>query len=726
MNRVTVWLKSHTSLTIIIAAALLLEVISAVQYYYTRSMLATELENKAETELTLKAIIAKNTLNMTENSLQGHIWDMKRNLAYPDSMYSVAEWVMRSHPNLLGCGIAFSENFYPEKGRLYEPYVFNENGTLVRQQVAGPSHDYTQMPFYRVAKENNAPSWTYPYFDPVSSKNVVSYCRPIHNDKSETIAVFGLDIDLAWLGDTLNYRHVYPSSFVLLLTESGQLITGPSKDRVRQGDAEKIVSMINDSTVTKTLSYNGRSHYFNYRNAAGDKGRVFFAFFKGQPRWQIAVVCYDKEVYGKLKMMRLNIGVLMLLGLMVLALIISRFAKNSRKLQHTMLDKERLDSELRIARDIQMEMLPSAFPERSDLDVYGSLIPAREVGGDLFDYFLRNEKLFFCIGDVSGKGVPSAMVMAVIHSMFRMAVARENNPAHIMQTLNETSCQGNDSNMFVTLFIGVLDLPTGHLRYCNAGHDVPVVMGSEGPVMLPSKPNLPVGLFDDFKYEMQDTMLEGGSTFFLYTDGVTEAKNIKHQLFGKERMMAVLGKSMELGPRQLIEQMTNEVHAFVEDAEQSDDLTMLAFRYSPVAHQLLLDKELTLQNDVREVKTLNAFVKQVMAELDIEKSLAKKIQLAVEEAVVNVIDYAYPTGVIGEITLKVFADCQWMSFVIIDSGVAFDPTERKKADITLSAEDRPIGGLGILLLRELMDSINYERTGGKNILTLKKQINNLK
>ena len=183
---------------------------------------------------------------------------------------------------------------------------------------------------------------------------------------------------------------------------------------------------------------------------------------------------------------------------------------------------------------------------------------------------------------------------------------------------------------------------------------------------------------------------------------------------------------MELGPRQLIEQMTNEVHAFVEDAEQSDDLTMLAFRYSPVAHQLLLDKELTLQNDVREVKTLNAFVKQVMAELDIEKSLAKKIQLAVEEAVVNVIDYAYPTGVIGEITLKVFADGQWMSFVIIDSGVAFDPTERKKADITLSAEDRPIGGLGILLLRELMDSINYERTGGKNILTLKKQINNLK
>jgi len=106
--------------------------------------------------------------------------------------------------------------------------------------------------------------------------------------------------------------------------------------------------------------------------------------------------------------------------------------------------------------------------------------------------------------------------------------------------------------------------------------------------------------------------------------------------------------------------------------------------------------------------------------------LAKKIQLAVEEAVVNVIDYAYPTGVIGEITLKVFADGQWMSFVIIDSGVAFDPTERKKADITLSAEDRPIGGLGILLLRELMDSINYERTGGKNILTLKKQINNLK
>ena len=206
-------------------------------------------------------------------------------------------------------------------------------------------------------------------------------------------------------------------------------------------------------------------------------------------------------------------------------------------------------------------------------------MPARAVGGDIYDYFIRDDKLFFCIGDASGKGIPSAMLMAMTHSLFRAASAHENNPAHIMQTINGSTCENNESNMFVTMFIGILDLPTGHLRYCNAGHDIPVVVGKEA---LPAKPNLPVGLFDDFTYQMQETTLEGGSLLFLYTDGLTEAKNNRRQQFSLSRVMAVLEGAASLSPQQLLEKMTAEVHAFVEDAEQSDDLTMLAIRYTPV------------------------------------------------------------------------------------------------------------------------------------------------
>ena len=716
-----------SSLYLIIIAAVLLEMISVVRYYYTYKIMADEFEKRAELEITMKCIIAKNMLNMTENSLEGHVWDLMRNLSSPDSMYGVAEWVLRSHPNLMGCGIAFVPNYYPEKGRWYEPYVFRGKGQSVfhRMQAGGPDHDYTTMAFYQEPIKRQASFWTYPYYSLKTNQKIVTYCRPIHNDANKTVAVFGLDVALDWMGDTLNYRHMYPSSFDLLLTESGQLIAGPQiDDPQKKKQVDNIVRMINDSTVVKRFSGSGRSRVFDIKDPKAGKGSVFFASFKGHPKWQLAVVCYDREVYAKLWKMGLNMGVLMLLGLLVLAFIVIRFVRNNRRLQQADREQARIGSELRIANDIQMQMLPKSFDlGRDGIEIFGSLTPAREVGGDLFDFFLRDEKLFFCIGDVSGKGVPSAMVMAVIHSLFRMASAHENNPARIMQSINEASCQGNESNMFVTLFLGILDLPTGRLRYCCAGHDRPVVMVNGQLSIINCNPNLPVGLMDDLKYEMDETTIEAHSTLFLYTDGLTEAKDRERRQFGLERVKSVLERSGGDSPEELVERMKQEVVTFCRGAEQSDDLTLMAIRYDKTRHQLVLEEKLMLQSDVRQVKDLNAFVVQVMERLQIKPDMMKKVKLAVEEAVVNVMDYAYPTDKSGDIGIEATADGQWLRFVITDSGVAFDPTEKEKADTTLSAEDRPIGGMGILLVRELMDSINYERADGKNVLTLSKRYN---
>ena len=715
-------LKANTSLTIIIAAAVLLQVISAVQYYYMHSLLAEELEYRAESELTTKAIIVKNSLNMSEVSLRGHIRDIKRNLSRPDSVFKAAEWVLRTHPNVVGCGVAFVPNYYPEKGRLFEPYAYRENDEIKTMQAAGEKHDYTKSGFYKEGIASNGSLWTDPYVDEIFEIPMVSYTVPLWDENHKTVAIFALDIPIRLLGDTLNYRHIYHSSYDILLTADGDFIAGPREDHVRRKDVEQVVSIINDSTYTTAISKSGRSRIATFYSPDDDKkGYIFFANFKGQPKWKIAVVCYDDEVYGKLRKMRLGIGLLMLAGLVILSLMILRFARNDRKLQTANLVRERIDSELRIASNIQMQMLPgqSSQIKRDDIEICASLVPARAVGGDIFDYFIRDEKLFFCIGDVSGKGVPSAMVMAVIHSLFRMASAHENNPARVMQTVNETSCEGNQSNMFVTMFVGVLDLPTGRLRYCNAGHDHPVIVGADA---LPAKANLPVGVFADFVFEMQEAVMTNGSTLFLYTDGLTEAKNREHQMFGVERVMDVLSGSADLKPAQLLEKMEREVHAFVEDAEQSDDLTMLAIRYTPRQFDSKLTETLVLKNDVHEVTRFSSFIKSVMEQLDIEKSLARQLRLAVEEAVVNVIDYAYPIGTEGDITIHVLSDGRSIRFQIIDAGVAFDPTAKEKADTSLSAEDRQIGGLGILLVRELMDTINYERENGQNVLTLIKYL----
>ena len=724
-------LKTNTSLMIIIAAAILLQGISAVQYYYTRSLLADELENRAESEITTKAIVVKNTLNLAENSLNGHIWDLKRNLLHPDSLYSVMELVLRSHPNLTGCWVAYVPNYFPEKGRLFEPYVWWDNGEIKRAEIGADGRDYTQNSYYKAAYASDTPMWTDLYEDAVSGMKLVTYILPVHDGKGDLVAMFGLDMSTEHLGDTLNYRHIYPSSYNFILTEKGQLIAGPKHTREKKvAEMQHIISMLNDSTVAKTKSNSGRTTVFPIKDADGDEGIVFYANFKGEPHWQIALVCYDKEVYAKLRKMRLGVGLLLLAGLFVLGWIISRFVRNANKLQKAKVEQERISSELRIATHIQNEMLPRSFSlGREDIEVYGSLTPAREVGGDLFDFFIRDEKLFFCIGDVSGKGVPSAIVMAVIHAMFRMASAHENNPARIMQTINETACERNESNIFVTMFIGVLDLPTGRLRYCNAGHDKPLLMENGQWKIENCKANIPIGLFEDFKYVMEETMLDDHAMLFLYTDGLTEAMNVERKQFGLERVMAVLesgDRSQETGEKsqEIVEQMKQEVESFCRGAEQSDDLTLFAIRYEKIRREKVLEESLTLQNDVKQVKTLNAFVLQVTERMGIDTKIAKEIKLAVEEAVVNVMDYAYPIGTTGDIDVQAMSDGQWLKFVITDSGVAFDPTEKEKADTTLSAEDRPIGGMGILLVRELMDSINYERTDGKNVLTLKKKIVN--
>ena len=588
-------LKTNTSLITIIAAAILLQGILAVQYYYTRSLLADELEKRAESEITTKAIVIKNALDLSENSLTGHVWDLKRNLFHPDSSYTVMDWVLKSHPHLTGCWVAYVPDYFPEKGRLFEPYAWRDRGEIKHAEIAAEGRDYTQNAYYKKVHATDTPMWTDVYRDFVSGMNMVTYILPIHDGSGDIVAMFGLDMSTKQLGDTLNYRHIYPSSYNFLLTEKGQLIAGPSHaGEEKKLEMEHIIRLINDSTVERSASNSGRSTVIPIEDPDGDKGMVFYTHVKEQPRWQIAVVCYDKEVYAKLMKMRRTIGILMLLGLAVLGLIIARFAKNDRKLQKANMLQERIGSELRIATNIQKEMLPKTFPpypERDDIDIYGMLTPAREVGGDLYDFFIRDEKLFFCIGDVSGKGVPSALVMAVIHSLFRMATAHEDHPARIMQTINETACQGNDSNIFVTMFIGVLDLPSGRLMYCNAGHDAPFVMthasldqaaeqGSQC-VMLDCHPNLPVGVFDDFTYVVQEMQIPPDTTIFLYTDGLTEAMNSAHRLFGLERIESVLGSCTDLLPKDMLEKMTEAVHAYVKDAEQSDDLTMMAVRYTP-------------------------------------------------------------------------------------------------------------------------------------------------
>ena len=277
------------------------------------------------------------------------------------------------------------------------------------------------------------------------------------------------------------------------------------------------------------------------------------------------------------------------------------------ELRDTTAQNAAMENELKIAHDIQMSMLPKTFPpypERDDIDIYGMLTPAKAVGGDLFDFYIRDNQLFFCIGDVSGKGIPASLFMSVTRSLFRNISAHVAFPERIAFALNNALTENNDTYMFVTLFTGVLDLATGHLRYCNAGHNSPLLIGCNVEDCVPHSDlqvgdcvphsdlevrelsclsNLPLGIMADFQFEAQEVDIASQTTIFLFTDGLNEAENAVQEQFGDDRIMAVANRLLaerQYQPLNITYEMYQAVHTFVAGAEQSDDLTMLAIQYT--------------------------------------------------------------------------------------------------------------------------------------------------
>ena len=687
---------------LVVIAAVLVEAISIFQYQRLRSIMQQEMDIRNRIILGSMAKEIGHVLEITETTMQENLWDVRRSMAHPDSVFDAMVRLIDDNRNVVGGCLAFAPGYYPSKGRLYEPYASKKpDGTIEVFQMAGPDHDYTRNEEYLWVLEHRIPSWTDPYTFGPDSLSYAKYSYPIMDTTGRVLAVCGLDIDLSWLGDTLNVRQPYNSSFGLLLTKAGELVAGPSQSRTPRAQVEQAVAILTGA-LPATANPNMSFHTTE---------------LKKDPYWRLVEVYNTDDLFARMRCIRLQQVLLLVLGLGILAFMINRYARNEKNLRLASEEQARIAGELAIARNIQHQMLPKTFLPF----VYGSLEPAREVGGDLFDYFTRDGKLFFCIGDVSGKGVPSSMHMSVAHSLFRLVSQKEESPSHILGVINRELCRGNDSNMFITFFVGCLDLYSGELSFGNAGHDKPFVI-SDTITQLPTKANLPLGVFPDVRFEEQACTLPPGTILLLYTDGLTEAKNTARRQFGKDGVRALLetflageDKSLE----RLVASLGEAARSFAAGAPQSDDLTMLAVRYDS---QDLVHKQIDLAGDESELPRFTDFVKGFFELLQIDKKVSSPLRLALEEAVVNVIRYAYPEDEKGLVTILADSNGREVRFTVIDSGVPFDPTSVLETDTTLDIQNRPIGGLGILLERRLTDSISYTRRNGQNVLTLTKSI----
>jgi len=785
MNKVLDFIRKKlsvkVSLGVVFFAAIIFTIALGYFFYQSREAVRQEAVNRASQILDKTSLRVEGILNRVEVATNIAEWLVQRHPDKADSMFVYSRGMLLNNPDFYNCSIAFEPYFFKDQGRYFSAYSKHVGDTIRTTQGGSDNYQYFFMDWYLMPTLLDKPCWTEPYIDidvaTNTSEMVTSYCKAIKDKQGKVIGVINTSLSLNWLSQTISATKPYPHSYSIMIGRGGTYFVHPDTTKITRQTIFTQTIEKEDTALTALGHAMQRGEEGVKQMMVNEKNCYVFYKPLGQTGCSMAIVCPETDIFGGFDRLRQTVMAIVFVGLVLMLYffirIITRELKPLRRLakeaeniasgkldvelpkferideigqlsqsfgnmqqslvkyieelKDTTAQKVSIERDLNIASDIQMGMLPEQFPtkdDRDDVQLFASLTPAKAVGGDLFDFYFRDEKLFFCIGDVSGKGVPASLFMAVTRSVFRTVSAHESMPDRIMNTINKTMVDMNKTHMFVTLFVGVLDLPTGRLYYSNAGHDAPLLVGA-GVGVLTCNPNIPIGVRRNWKYSLQESKIFTGTTIFLFTDGLTEAMDANREQFKMERVDEVARQALnnhQQEPKQIIDVMTDAVHQFVGDAEQSDDLTMMAIQYIKQQSDVRMRKSIALTNDIQQVPRLNDFVKEVCETVEMSHEDTLKMKVAIEEAVVNVMKYAYPAGTTGDVTVEAASNDVRLKFTIIDSGKPFDPTVQADVDTTLSAKDRRIGGLGIHIIRQYMDSINYERMDNLNVLTLRKKL----
>lgn len=625
--------SARLSLWVVSFAALVF--LGAMAYFFTvsRRYVREEAILRATQVVENSVLRLNNILEDVQLSADNLEWLVYRHLDEPELMKEYSRITVQGNPVLSGCSISFEPNFF--KGHYYySAYSGYVGGALETEQEGDEDYQYFYLDWYLQPKLLNQPCWTEPYSDweqgdaaDRQTQRMVSYCKPLTTSEG-FIGSISLDISLKWLSDNLSPVKPYPHSYSILISRGGTYLVHP--------DPEKLFyqtifteGLIDPDPAQDELGKSMLDLEAGYRRMEidGIRSYVFFTPLKATG-WSMAIVCPESDIFGRFNRLRWFITMIDLLGLLLLFFScfqvirkamrpLSDLARQAEdiasghfdtvlpenqqpdelgtlsrsfadmqsslvtymdELTRTTANKVRIEGELQIARNIQMGMLPQVFPpfpERKDIDLYASMVPAREVGGDLYDYFIQGGRLYFCIGDVSGKGVPASLFMTVVQNLFRAAGQQGLLPAEIAHRINETLADRNEQLMFVTMFIGAIDLETGRLDFCNCGHNPPVVLPKGGhPFFLSCKTNMSIGILPEAKFEGESVESFMDTPLFLYTDGLNEAENPEHVLFGTDRLLAVLGEPYT-DAETIVKRMQAAISDHVAGADASDDLTML-------------------------------------------------------------------------------------------------------------------------------------------------------
>ena len=565
---------------LVLVATLTLELTGLIQYYYSAKGIREEAQKRAESQLETNRTRIMDVVNQTEAAVRNSVWIAQWCLDVPDSLHRVAQRIVEDNPVVIGSTVALVPG-YNKRRPLYSPYVCKGPAGLEFKSLATEEYDYPSQEWFSKPLELEQGYWSEPYIDDGGGEVLMTtYSYPIRDKKGQVAAILTADISLDWLTELVGNVKVYPSAFSMVVSRAGQIMVCPVETLIMRTNVTDAVKGMDDSVSLASLNramLSGESGNMTIREK-GVTSRVFFAPVE-RTGWSMSIIIPESEIYAGIRKIGQLVMLLQLLGILMIIFIIRYVIMNYISFDKMNKQKERIQNELQVASDIQMAMIPKIFPpfpKRDDLDLSASIVPAKEVGGDLYDFFIRDEKLHFCIGDVSGKGVPASLLMAVTRTQYRTLAAHYDSPAKIVSSINDSMDEINENNMFVTFFCGVLDLKTGHMDYCNAGHNAPYIL-TDAIRELAVEPNLPLGVLPGINYVEQSVEMKYDDALFLFTDGLNEAENIRHEQFGESGIRAVLHTRRSAQGQ--MDAMKAAVDAFVGEAEPSDDLTMLFLHY---------------------------------------------------------------------------------------------------------------------------------------------------
>ncbi|MBR1424759.1 SpoIIE family protein phosphatase [bacterium] len=396
----------------------------------------------------------------------------------------------------------------------------------------------------------------------------------------------------------------------------------------------------------------------------------------------------------------------------------STFDKMTKDIKLITNERAKITSELSVAKSIQSSSLPNVFPpfpNKNEFDIYASMEPAKEVGGDFYDFFFIDKtKFMFLIADVSGKGIPAALFMMTVKTLINNIAQLNYSPKQLIEIINNKICQTNKQGFFVTVLLGITDINTGETSIINCGHNLPLIKRKDGNFeYLQLESNIALGVFEDSKFEVYETVMNVGDIIFTYTDGVTEAINKNDEVYGETRLYDCLNSIDTPEPIEIVQRVKTSINEYSDSNLQSDDITMLVFKYNG-RNNTKIFKETAKQENYKQFYN---WLHTACDEWCINEELSNKLDMSAEEIFANIAFYAYREKA-GMLEATLTKSDENIIFKFIDEGIEYNPLEKPDPNIDLPPEERPLGGLGVYMVKNMADELFYKRENGKNILTL--------